>query len=196
MPKEQDKILNSLEEALASLKQTTLTGPDFKAIDVLCREWLLLRGYSVKEPYAVSSSAKNLYHLVDLFYRCFSKHYPEMTVPYNNEKRDLKIAKDFVNSRMQAEGMNKAKAIEQTAQIIEALFRYKSHFDFDPVPTFGIFTPSMGWLIDKVIILMNKNKIKMAQDKLESTVEAQTKLIEKSFEPHQELNEILGRNNG
>jgi hypothetical protein len=187
-------ILDELEISLAGLKQTTLSGPDFKSIDNLCEQWLILRGYSVKSPQAYSTAPKTLDDLVNIFYFCFKEHYPDFIAPYNNRKHDLKMAKDFVNSRMEIEGINREKALAQCAHIIEALFRYKERFDFDPVPTFGIFSPSMSWLVDKLIKLMNKNKMKILRERIEYKVEQQTRLIEKDNVVN-ELNDILRRGN-
>ena len=195
MARKQDEILVDLEAALSSLKQTTLTGPDLSSIDKLSEEWLKLRGYSVRRPHIYSMKPKNLDDLFKLFYFLFEKNYPGFIVPYNNEGHDRKIAKEFVESRMKAEGINKELALAQCAQVIEALFRFKNNFEFDPAPTFGVFSASMGWLVDKVIGLINKNRIKIDKDRLVFKIEEQTKLVEASFDPSNKLEEIFRRNN-
>lgn len=176
-------ILIDLENALVSAKQTTLTGPNFDEINELCVKWLKKQGYSVHSPVKYSNKPKSYDDLFNLFYELFKKHYPEHVVPYNGDSHDRKIAKEFVESRMGCSGIDKPTAMAQCMEIIEALFLFKDQLNLDKTPNFGIFTPSMGWFVGKIIDKINEHKEKAALKRIEAKVEEQTRLIESSFAP-------------
>ena len=189
MTKKSDDILKNLERAVAATKQMTLAGTNFNEVNALCVEWLQDQGYSVHAPLNRTAKPKVLDDLFNTFYSLFREHYPDLVVPYNGTAHDRKIAKDFVQSRMDYGNINKQTAMAECIEIIEGLFRFKDQLNLDKTPTFGIFTPSMGWLTGKIIDCMNKNKEKIALKRIENKIEEQTRLIESSFAP-EELREI------
>jgi hypothetical protein len=177
-----NEILNDLEGVLRGLKQVTLTGPNFDSVDEYCTEWLKLRGYSVKASVGYPTAIKKHDDLITLFYSLFQKHYPNYSIPYGSSARDRKIMKLFVESRMSADCISKAKAMEQCATIIEVVFRNKEAFNFDPAPNIGIFgQQNMAWVTNKALGYINKELKEIEEKKVEKIIETQTAKIEKEF---------------
>jgi len=152
-----EKILSELFDAL---NQETLIREQL--IEVKCKEYLRFLGYKIIEPIEPKyTNVKNTKDLVQLFYALVDYHYPQAVGYYRNIKKDMKIAKDFVQSRMDASSITKKEALQECSLIIETLFKNSSEFNFDgPVSNFGIFgQQKMGWVTEKIIrIIHDKNK--------------------------------------
>lgn len=175
------ELLDKLEHCLADLKQTTLAGPNYNEVNDLCSEWLKLNGYSVKKPIEYPTKIKGLDDLISLFYLLFEKYYPEFSAPYNNTNRDRKIAKLFIETRMKADGISKAKALDQCATIIETLFKYRDDFNFDPAPSFGVFgQQNMSWITNKTLEYINKEREEIEERRAEMMADEQTARLEAS----------------
>jgi len=133
-------------------------------IEQKCVEYLKSYGYTVtKEVEPDHKNVKNSNDLVQFFYALVDYHYPSPVGYYRNVGKDRKIAKRFVESRMDMAGVDKKVAIRQCVLLIEALFKHADKFNFKTAPTsFGIFgQDSMGWVTEKLInIVIEEQKEK------------------------------------
>ena len=175
------ELLNRLEKCLSNLKQTTLAGPNYKEVNELCVEWLKANGYSVKPPQQYPDKIKRLDDLISLFYLLFQKHYPNFSVPYNTLSQDRRLAKLFINSRMEASGLSKEKAMEECAAIIETFFKYKDRLNFESAPNFGVFgQQNMAWVTNRILEFMNAELKEIEEKKNEKLIAEHTARLEAS----------------
>lgn len=178
MSKDLDRIMDNLRKGIAEVDQESLFNSGKNILLEACVEYARFHGCAIKLPQEYPIKIIKLDDLIQLFYLLFQKNYPKFTVPYNSIGRDRKVAKLFVESRMAAEGINRTKALEQCASIIEAFYRYKSSFKFDPAPTFGVFGQgNMAWITSKLLNLMNKEIEEIREKETERLADAQTAKI-------------------
>jgi hypothetical protein len=128
----------------------------------------------------------------------FEQHFPEFAVPYNKTAHDRKLAKLFVASRMEAEGISREKAMQQCASIIHTFFKHIDKFNLEITLSFGIFgQANMGWLTNKIIDLMNTDMLKREKEKNKRLVASQTEMIKDQIRSRwspEELDKLYRRN--
>lgn len=161
-----DELLKSFEHLIKENQNKDLFGSSNPSVaaERLCLDFLKARGYSVREPIVYPFKIKKLDDLIVLFGGLVQRHYPKNILPYTNDKRDRKIAKALVEGRMRDDNINRAAALQQCGQIIHTVFENLDRFNFEGVPSFGVFgQKNMGWVTDKALQLMNE-KIKREEE--------------------------------
>ena len=153
---DKEQILSELSEAI--LHNSVVRD---QIIEQRCVDYLRSCGYNViKRIEPNHKNVKNSNDLVQFFYALVDCYYPSPIGYYRNLGKDRKIAKRFVESRMEMAGVDKETAVRQCAVIIEALFKHVNEFNFKDAPiNFGIFgQESMGWVTEKLIQLILKEQ--------------------------------------
>lgn len=126
------------------------------------RDYLISKGYRVKDPPENSKfNIKTLDELIEFFYSRMSLKHKELKYVTRRKAMDRKIMSDFVKSRM-AKGINKERAIDECAEMIDILFRYEEKFKFKyPVLSVGILgQKNLSWVTEKIEDYMNSERIK------------------------------------
>jgi hypothetical protein len=126
------------------------------------KDYLISKGYRVKDPPENSKFIiKTLDELIEFFYSRMSLKHKELKYVTRRKAMDRKIMSDFVKSRM-AKGINKERAIDECAEMIDILFRYEEKFKFKyPVLSVGILgQKNLSWVTEKIEDFMNSERIK------------------------------------
>lgn len=116
-------------------------------------------GYIVIEPLEETSGIKKISDLVRLFYMLlYKKIGSNVSILPSPNKRDLTYAKELVNSRIKL-GMNKARALEESAKMIRCFFSNFDKFYFkEPVSSMSVFgQDTMGWVSEKILSFQLEN---------------------------------------
>lgn len=126
------------------------------------RDYLISKGYRVKDPPENQKfNIKTLDELIEFFYSRMSLKHKELKYVSRRKAMDRKIMSDFVKSRM-AKGINKERAIDECAEMIDILFRHEKKFKFKyPVLSVGILgQKNLSWVTEKIEDFMNSERIK------------------------------------
>lgn len=126
------------------------------------KDYLISKGYRVKDPPENQKfNIKTLDELIEFFYSRMSLKHKELKYVSRRKAMDRKIMSDFVKSRM-AKGINKERAIDECAEMIDILFRHEKKFKFKyPVLSVGILgQKNLSWVTEKIEDFMNSERIK------------------------------------
>jgi len=126
------------------------------------RDYLISKGYRVKDPPENQKfNIKTLDELIEFFYSRMSLKHKELKYASRRKAMDRKIMSDFVKSRM-AKGINKERAIDECAEMIDILFRHEKKFKFKySVRSVGILgQKNLSWVTEKIEDFMNSERIK------------------------------------
>ena len=126
------------------------------------KDYLISKGYRVKDPPENPKfTIKTLDELIEFFYSRMSLKHKELKHVTRRKAMDRKIMSDFVKSRM-AKGINKERAIDECAEMIDILFRYEKKFKFKyPVLSVGILgQKNLSWVTEKIEDFMNSERIR------------------------------------
>jgi len=126
------------------------------------RDYLISKGYRVKDPPENQKfNIKTLDELIEFFYSRMSLKHKELKYVSRRKAMDRKIMSEFVKSRM-AKGINKERAIDECAEMIDILFRHEKKFKFKyPVLSVGILgQKNLSWVTEKIEDFMNSERIK------------------------------------
>ena len=127
------------------------------------RDYLISKGYRVKDPPENQKfNIKTLDELIEFFYSRMSLKHKELKYVSRRKAMDRKIMSEFVKSRM-AKGINKERAIDECAEMIDILFRHEKKFKFKyPVLSVGILgQKNLSWVTEKIEDFMNSERIKV-----------------------------------
>lgn len=158
-----EKFYKAIKEGLSETDQVTLfsTGANDN-LQQACAALLKECGWSVKEPRPSTVAAvKTLDDLISYFYQRMGKEQPKAMI-YENLPRDRKIAKLFIENRMQSSGLNRATALQECATIIKTLLDNYDKFHFKYDVSFAVFgNDKASWITQKAIDIMNaEGKVK------------------------------------
>ena len=126
------------------------------------KEYLISKGYRVEDPPESSKfNIKTLDELIEFFYSRMSLKHKELKYANRRKAMDRKIMSDFVKSRM-AKGINRERAIDECAEMIDILFRHEEKFNFKyPVLSVGILgQKNLSWVTERIEDYMNSERIK------------------------------------
>ena len=157
MSKDIDKIINAISAGLSETQQESLFRSESTSLEDACVDYLRYKGYSVRKPFMYPYEIKKLNDLISVFYTLLSKYNKKDVIIYRNEKQDLKIAKSFVESIQNTDGLSRQAAMKQCASIIQIVFKNIDRFKFNIPLTFGIFgQQKMSWVTELAIKIMNE----------------------------------------
>lgn len=178
-------FLDNVKELISVSEQETLFDSNIESLDIrlqeLCIGFLKDRGYSVRVPGKYPVNIKELRDLVSLFYGLLNDKYPNHLLPNINLKKDLAIAKQLVEHRMEVDSISRMEALKQCGSIILTVFRNIDVFKFDEPPTFGIFSKNMFWFVNEVIVFMNKYTTNKELIELEKIIDKIDARIEEHY---------------
>lgn len=161
MPKETSE-LTKIRSALASAGQASLFGDPEADLKLACSEYLSSKGYKVVHP-RYKTRVKSVEGLVDYFYDMYSRSLDRsgewVPVYRNNRMQDLGTAKRFVESRMEASGIDKETAIKECAEIIKTVVENFDEFGFKKALSFSIFgQDKCAWITQKAMGILNSSE--------------------------------------
>jgi hypothetical protein len=179
------KFFDEIDKLINLTKQGSLFGRDEKTLktktQALCVEFLKGNGCSVRLPLEYPVNIRKLEDLTSLFYGLLGNRYPEHLLPNINIKKDLVIAKQLVEHRMEVDNVDRPEALRQCGDIILTVFRNPDVFKFPEPPTFGIFSKNMFWFANEVINFMNARINNKEQAELEKLIAEMDVEIEKYY---------------
>ena len=164
-------------------------------------EFLKERGYVIIPPsYLDCTSITTIPSLINYFYSMLQYYHQDRKLHYyKSTKRDSKVVKNFINSRIEAGAGNRKKAIQECVEIIKCVIENESEFSFsEPLHSLDCFgQDNMKWVTDKAISIINKENERVNKKEMNIFIDNLTKEQEKealnSFEGNVgELNRILG----
>jgi len=125
------------------------------------RDYLISKGYRVKDPPENPKfNIKTLDELIEFFYSRMSLKHKELKYVTRRKAMDRKIMSDFVKSRM-AKGINRERAMDECAEMIDILFKYEEKFKFKYNISIGILGQrNLSWVTEKIEDYMNSERIK------------------------------------
>lgn len=183
MSSELDNILGRIGKGWReTLQGTFLDGanPPLELLTNACVDYLRYKGFSVKEPLGYPHKVKDLAGLINFFYGLYKKCFTENLSPYRNDQQDLKIAKEFVDKRQEADGLSHKEALAQCATIIQTVFENIDDFNFTIPVTFGIFgQQKMGWVTAAAIGIMNEKITRASEMRSQQMVDEMVARMEK-----------------
>jgi len=161
-----------------------------------CVEFLKCRGYKVSKPQQyINSKVKDLKDLVTLFYSLLDRKLDgtNYTMSYrNNLTKDLTIAKRFVESRMEANGISRDVALKECANIIQTVFKHYNDFNFKYLISFSIFgQKKLGWITEKAIHILNNSLRGEVEDRAEAMRQEALAMQDMNSLGYQDIDELL-----
>jgi len=121
------------------------------------KQLLLDSGYIVRGPILHKSEINTPSKLVDFFYDRLALYNPDLKAMYSsNKKRDLFIAKEFIESRIEA-GLNKKYAIAESCSLIDFLLQKEPllHLPFKITSMSVLGQNGMSWVTKKLLDVYN-----------------------------------------
>jgi hypothetical protein len=135
-------------------------------IENLMVEFLTHRGYTIISKTA-SPSTKNVEELLNFFYREKQRHYKEVLLTSNRNK-DMTLLSNFISNRVSTLNKSKEVVIKECEDIIVALFEHEVELGLNTRIGAWVFgTGKCGWVIDKVIEIININNEIDSNDRTE-----------------------------
>ena len=156
-----DEAIDKIRDGLSCLDQGSIFSsvvPGYAEIEKACVDYLKILGYGIRPPYKFPAQIKKLDDLINLFYDLYFKKFPG-TIPYGgkSESEERKTASRFIQSRIDASGLDKHTAMQECGEIIRTVFENLDGFNFTVPITFGIFgQKNMGWVTDVAVEIMNR----------------------------------------
>ena len=135
----------------------------------MAKEILIEAGYKVTKV-VTTTKFNTTKELKDYFYsRLYSKYPDRLIDKVDNIQRDMRIANDFIESRMLDNAIGKKIALQECVDIIDMIFDCEDEFMFKyPVVNIGILGQGkIGWITQKAIEILNRERYKEASRKSE-----------------------------
>lgn len=154
------ELIEKIKEAVAAYEQHNLFLDPTTALEQSCKAYLEYRGFSVVKPDKfLGPKVKDLKDLISLFYSRLDKKVNGTNYAHsfrNSMAQDMAIAKRFVNSRMEVNGVCKEVALKECAQIINVVFDRYDEFNFKYDISFSIFgLGKMAWVTEHAVRILN-----------------------------------------
>ena len=192
--KELEKIIQHVQDGITETFQVDMFGSEPKC-DVLidaCKRFLKYRGFKIVDPLNKEFNVKKADDLITLFYSFLYYYHPELTNVYRNMSVNRKLANLFIKTRMTASGVNKKEAMNECASIIKTIFEHEEEFKFDRPITFDILgQKNCGWITDKAIQLINKNKLNGDEERRDKLIASYENVYDSEPGGFEDLSEIL-----
>lgn len=155
-----EKYYNAIKQGLAKTDQTSIfnsSGSDEELVKA-CKEFLKEKGYSVTESVTCSvPDIDSIDKLIGYFYGRLKNEHKEYESVYIHQIRDRAVAKQFINYRMQINGVNRRTALQECTQIVKTVLDHYDEFNFKFNVNFSIFgNAKLGWVTEKAIDIINK----------------------------------------
>ena len=147
-----------------------LTGGSSENTQIEAAKQILLEaGYKVTKP-EVTTKVSTVKGLKDYFYNRLYQKYPDRLadrVP--NVQMDMRFAKLFFESRIRSGDVGDAVAFQDCVDVIDVIFDHEKEFMFKyPIMDISILGQGkLGWITQKAIELLNKEKTKAMARKTE-----------------------------
>jgi len=188
-------ILEEISEALKDLEQGALftsVEEKHKVLSQACVKYLRYKGFKVVEPdKPTHTNISKLDDLIFHFYGLSDRLHPELKTSYRNLAQHRKLASALVKSRMDACGYGFKAALQECAEIIDTIFNHEAEFNFTVPISFGILgQKNCGWITDKAIQIINKNKLKTAEERRKKYIEDLEKVYDAEPDGFGDLDEI------
>lgn len=130
---------------------------------------LLDAGYRVVKP-EVTTKVRTIKDLKDYFYNRLYQKYPDRLVNrVPNVQMDMRFAKLFFEARLLAGDVGKQVALQDCVDTIDIIFDHEDEFMFKyPIMDISILGQGkLGWITQKAVELLNKEKSKKLARKSE-----------------------------
>lgn len=187
------KLIAGMAEAIKDTEQNNIFAPTV-AEDKLkeaCVKYLNYYGYKVVAPHKFDRKVVDMADLIALFYGLLKTKTPNDFATSYNHKQDLSIASRFINSRMEATGAGRERALDECGEIIRTVFVHYDEFNFKFAPSFTIFGQSkFRWVTDKALNIMNDKNKAMREERAEKMRQKAVDLYETN-DGYDDLDEIL-----
>lgn len=157
-----EEPLQNLCKACEEVQSLSLFGNDEKIVETAAIKYLESRAYKVIAPPTLPSKITKSTDLKALYERLVDRYHPDWRTTYIKEEQARAIAKNFVKSRMKAEGISKERALRSCAEIICAVFQFEDEFNFNRPINFSMFGQAeFKWVSDRAIEILNKKEAEL-----------------------------------
>lgn len=162
MPKNDDYI-DRFKDIIGGLSQTSLFKTvSTKDLEECCVSYLKSVGYTVKSPRKFGREIKDVKDLVTYFYNLLDIKLGGGYMMAYNLKKDMGIAKRFVESRMNLNGYSKKVALNECGEIVKVVIDNLEEFKFNKGLSFHVFGQSnMSWVTDKALKMISSRLDKL-----------------------------------
>lgn len=112
-------------------------------------------GYLVRGPLPTRTEVKTAAQLVRFFYDTLLKYRPDREYGHTgSSQRDRGIAKQLIESR-KATGVSRARALQESCDIIELLFEYESLLHLSrPITSINLLGQDrLGWITERLLAI-------------------------------------------
>jgi len=190
------QLIKDIQSAVGMLEQKVLFGDPITRLENACVEFLRYRGYKVSKPQQyINSKVKDLKELISFFYSLLDRRLDgtNCVVSYrNNLTKDLAIAKRFVDSRMEANGISSDVALKECANIIQTIFKNYNDFNFKYPISFSVFgQKKLGWITEKAIQILNNSLRGEVEDRAEAIRQEALAMQDTNSLGYQDIDELL-----
>lgn len=170
-------LVKDVKNAAIALDQSSLFGDPKKDLESACKKFLKYNGYIVVKPEKFKErKVKSTRDLVELFYALLDRQIggDKFFEGYRNSAaHDMAIAKRFVASRMEVNGVGEEPAINECANIIKTIFEHYNDFKFKYDISFSIFgQQKLAWVTERAIQILNQSLRAEVEDRSEAARQA------------------------
>lgn len=157
--------VENLVKVCSEYENPGLFGADESAIEESAVKYLEEKGYKVVPPLVLPTKIESSVDLYYTYRKLVDRYHPEWRNVYIKTEQARKIAKRFVETRMQAEGVSRKRALQLCAEILYAVFKFEDEFKFRTSIQFGMFGQGeFKWVSDKAIQLINARQDKLDEE--------------------------------
>jgi hypothetical protein len=189
------KLIKELQLALKSTEQSNIFAPSVNEdrLKEVCVQYLKYYGYTVVSPQKFERKVLDAYDLISLFYGLLKAKRPNDFATSYNLLQDRAIAKRFIQSRIEATGASKERALDECGEIVKTIFDNYDDFNFNFTPSFFIFGQSkFRWVTDKALNIMNA-KVKDAAEKVAEDMRQKAVDLYETEDGYNDLDELLSK---
>jgi len=112
-------------------------------------------GYLVRGPLLSKTKIKTAAQMVRFFYDTLLRYHPDREYGHSgNKQRDRGIAKQLILSR-EATGVSKARALQESCDIIELLFKHEALLHLSrPITSLSVLGQDrLGWVTERLLAI-------------------------------------------
>lgn len=168
-----EKEFEELYQACRSAREVDMFGKaDYSTVANAARAFLSKLAYKIVPPLELPiPKIQNSTELYKYYTVLADYYYPSRRPDAMKLEQAQHLAKEFINSRMQAGGIGKERAIAECVEIMFAVFECADELGLTDIH-FGLFGQGkFSWVTDKAVKLINKRQTFMDELKVQSEVD-------------------------
>lgn len=187
-------LINEIRSAIKVSEQQSIfdsSSPEQKLEDA-CAAYLKSKGYRISKAKQFIDNIESTDELIKHFYLLLNSRCSEEYITSFNRKKDLGIAKKFIEERMLVTEADKPYVLNECGCIIRTVFEHEKEFNFTRAIDFSIFgQDNLKWVTDKALQIMNREMRKLKEENEEYLRERMIEAQDKTNLGFDNLDELL-----